>query len=794
MKTITYKVIQNILVILLFFLGANFYAQSGSADGDYCPGPGQPGDEYEDALTTIPTAPGSGTCAIQQIWADIDLDNGYFKLAYKIGNSGTALFRIYIDSDNDASTGLTIENNFGGTPFAVGGAEYILQIHSNNGTTKLYQADSPSTYSEVSLNGLIGANGNSTGCTGNDGKFLEFFVPFLNINYDPCDPNNPGEINVAQYASVAGGSTNSTFCLGSTLDFGVELSGSVDEDQTICSGTSPNDLVLTTMGTNTSVDYWEESTDGINYIQISGTTGNTIYNPGVLMTGTYFYRAQVTNTGVCVDSFASSPAIITVGDNENPAITCATPAPSYNTDSAVCTVTIGDASLDPIAVSDNCGVASVLNDFNNSSTLNGATFPLGTTSVTWTITDGAGNTATCNFDVVVIDNEDPTITCPANVSVSADAGLCTASGVNLGTPVTDDNCSVASVTNDAVEPFALGDTIVTWTVTDGSGNSVTCEQTVTVTDDEDPTITCAVPAVSYDTDPDVCTFTVVDTSLNPTAVGDNCGVASVLNDFNNSSTLNGATFPLGTTSVTWTITDGAGNTATCNFDVVVIDNEDPTITCPANVSVSADAGLCTASGVNLGTPVTDDNCSVASVTNDAVEPFALGDTIVTWTVTDGSGNSVTCEQTVTVTDDEDPTITCAVPAVSYDTDPDVCTFTVVDTSLNPTAVGDNCGVASVLNDFNNSSTLNGATFPLGTTSVTWTITDGVGNTATCNFDVVVIDNEDPTITCPANVSVSADAGLCTASGVNLGTPVTDDNCSVASVTNDAVEPFALGDT
>ncbi len=34
--------------------------------------------------------------------------------------------------------------------------------------------------------------------------------------------------------------------------------------------------------------------------------------------------------------------------------------------------------------------------------------------------------------------------------------------------------------------------------------------------------------------------------------------------------------------------------------------------------------------------------------NDAVEPFAYGNTTVTWTITDGSGNIATCEQVVTV--------------------------------------------------------------------------------------------------------------------------------------------------
>jgi len=46
-------------------------------------------------------------------------------------------------------------------------------------------------------------------------------------------------------------------------------------------------------------------------------------------------------------------------------------------------------------------VANVINNFNSSSTLDGASLPEGTTTITWTVTDNAGNTATCSFDLIV---------------------------------------------------------------------------------------------------------------------------------------------------------------------------------------------------------------------------------------------------------------------------------------------------------------------------------------------------------------------------------------------------------
>ena len=125
----------------------------------------------------------------------------------------------------------------------------------------------------------------------------------------------------------------------------------------------------------------------------------------------------------------------------------------------------------PVAT-DNCSVTSLANDAP-------AAYPVGTNLVTWTVTDGSGNTTTFTQRVIVLDLTAPTISCPANVTVTANAGS-TATNVALGSPVTADNCSVASVANNAPAAYPLGATPVTWTVTDGSGNTATCVQTVTV--------------------------------------------------------------------------------------------------------------------------------------------------------------------------------------------------------------------------------------------------------------------------------------------------------------------------
>ncbi len=105
-----------------------------------------------------------------------------------------------------------------------------------------------------------------------------------------------------------------------------------------------------------------------------------------------------------------------------------------------------------------------------------------------TITDAGGCTTTFSATVgTVADNINPTITAPSALTIGTNSG-CTAAGINLGTPVTADNCAVANVTNNAPAVFVLGATTVTWTVTDGSGNSATATQVVTVQDTLKPAI------------------------------------------------------------------------------------------------------------------------------------------------------------------------------------------------------------------------------------------------------------------------------------------------------------------
>src|SRR5205823_14447771 len=129
-------------------------------------------------------------------------------------------------------------------------------------------------------------------------------------------------------------------------------------------------------------------------------------------------------------------------------------------------------------------------------------------------------------------------------------------------------------------------------------------------------------------------------SLGLPSINDNCPGATFANDAP-------ATFAKGNTTVTWTVTDASGNIATATQVVTVEDHENPTITAPVAITVNTDAGQCSASHVELGTPSIADNCPGATFSTDAPAIFAKGKTTVTWTATDASGNTATAAQVVT---------------------------------------------------------------------------------------------------------------------------------------------------
>jgi hypothetical protein len=109
--------------------------------------------------------------------------------------------------------------------------------------------------------------------------------------------------------------------------------------------------------------------------------------------------------------------------------------------------------------------------------------------------------------------------------------------------------------------------------------------TITVVDDENPIIVSCVPDQTVSADSN-CEFTLADyTSL--AVVSDNCDPALTITQLPIAGSI-----VAGTSSVVITVTDDAGNSTSCNFDVIVIDTTDPVITICAPDTVEQVNGAC----------------------------------------------------------------------------------------------------------------------------------------------------------------------------------------------------------
>ncbi|HMA77544.1 MAG TPA: HYR domain-containing protein, partial [Candidatus Paceibacterota bacterium] len=321
-----------------------------------------------------------------------------------------------------------------------------------------------------------------------------------------------------------------------------------------------------------------------------------------------------------------------------------------------------------------------------------------------------------------------------------------------------DNSLSGPFANGAAFDFAVGVSQVEYTVVDEAGNETRCIQLVEVTDDEVPMIECAALDAVYNTDLGSCDYTVQGDEFDPTVVSDNCAVESVSNDYNATSSLANAVFPVGSTDVIWTVTDASGNTATCLITVVVEDNENPVfVNCPVGpVTIGADSDC--SNGVVWSIPVAEDNCEVVSVTQTAGpaygSPLTPGTYVIEYTATDGAtpANTAVCSFTIIVEDDDDPYLVCQ-PDITVSADGD-CTWPSVASLTDPLLVRDNCPddvleyevvFADLTTTTGTGVVPAGTVFQLGENTVMYTLTDGAGAVIECSFTVTVEDNEAPVI-------------------------------------------------
>jgi hypothetical protein len=358
----------------------------------------------------------------------------------------------------------------------------------------------------------------------------------------------------------------------------------------------------------------------------------------------------------------------------------------------------------------------------------GSTFPVGFTTVTCRANDSRANVALGTFRVNVVLGPVPVLTLPGNFSVEATrpegAVVSYTASSNDGSPVLCDPVSGTLL--------GFGQTSIQCSATNANG-AREGSFVVTVVDTTPPTLTLP---------PDI----VVEAPTNAGIVVEFEATAFDIVSQNlpvNCTPPSGSNFPVGTTTVLCTATDGAGNSSSGAFNVTVHSAQPPpTLSLPADFSREATSA---AGAVVTYSATADQNATVLCAPLSG-STFPLGVTTVNCSAT-SDGGTTTGTFKVTVVDTTAPALSLPGNITRDATGPAgaVVTYGTSALDLVDGAVSVTCTPAS------------GSTFPLGVTTVQCSSADSRSNTSHGSFTITVVRTP-PVLVLPADIVAEATSG------------------------------------
>lgn len=400
---------------------------------------------------------------------------------------------------------------------------------------------------------------------------------------------------------------------------------------------------------------------------------------------------------------------------------------------------------------DNCAIDQYLVSRNNEPYDEFVSFDcsdIGTNpQVTLKVIDVNGLEKTCTSTAIVIDQVEPEILCPADIEINCGSDY---SNVELtGLPYATDNCQVADVTHtDFVNLNNCGNGTVTrtWRATDLSNNNITCEQIITLADNTDIDVSFPDDLEFYECQPELHPSITGE----PVVIGADCEQLQITHTDYYFYTAEPSCFQL---IRNWAIVDWcsyqpnmpqAGGFWEHTQVIEVRDSVAPVLSCPTNMTVGIQDNGCE-TFVDFPLPAVDDCSTTLTITNssefansnigDASGTYPKGQWPVTYTVSDGCGNTSTCSTVVTIVDSEAPNPVCnnGVSVTIQQTGYVTLTPSFINAGSN-----DNCSPQSALIVQVSPNTF--TCQDVGTQLVTLTVTDESGNSAFCQTNVVVQDN------------------------------------------------------
>ncbi len=333
--------------------------------------------------------------------------------------------------------------------------------------------------------------------------------------------------------------------------------------------------------------------------------------------------------------------------------------------------------------------------------------------ITWTYEDGNGNVSDQTQLISVIDTTAPIPTIDTLPVLVAECDYM----VN-NIPSSIDNCgdTIWGTTVDSLYYSNLGSHFVTWSYDDGYGNISSQVQEISLIDTTAPlALVDPLPVVFGECDALV--------TLTPIAI-DNC-MDTIYATTSDSMYYDAQ----GNYTIVWYYDDGNGNVVSQQQTVTVQDTIAPVVD---SIVLSTVVGECMVVVVDV--PTATDACfgQVIGTTNDPLTYNSLGQYSILWSFDDGLGNITTQTQVVEVVDTSAVSFVCPMDIVT-------CESSVGGIAL--TGLTDNCGTPTVTYLLTGATSGAGAgdagaeLYNPGITQVTYTVDDGNGNSASCNFEV-----------------------------------------------------------
>ena len=376
-----------------------------------------------------------------------------------------------------------------------------------------------------------------------------------------------------------------------------------------------------------------------------------------------------------------------------------------------------------------------------------------TAGVVFYAVDLCGNIDSCEFDLIVYDPTSPDIEID-DITIMCDNMDEAPIYTTVQEFLTGPGALVYDCELDNSSFIHIKDTIIngiifrTYSIDDLTGNTGTTEQMITILDSTNPEFTMCSDDIVMVAEMDTCGITI---SVPLPTYMDNCdGTITLTNDYTGTDNADGF-YPVGVTTVIWTITDNTGLTDTCSFTVSVTDEIIPDVVCPSDTLI-----MCLISNYPAYTTIPDfisgggqasDNCELISISSNTIKT-SPNTYRRTYTVFDANGLQNSCMQTIEVIDTIAPMLEC-VDVIFANTDSLTCdTYVEIVIPMAP----DNCDPDPVI-----TNSLTGSADPSGvysdTTSITWYAEDDFGNIDSCTYNIIVVDGTGPAVADPDTVEI-----------------------------------------